>query len=188
MNWIAFAAVAWISLGLELGLRDALQLGNSSIAPSFALLLVLFVAMWAPLPTVIGASLTIGVLVDLTRLVPVEGSQSIAVLGPHALGYLLGAYAVVTLRAIVFRKSLLTIAILCLIGGSVAASVIAALLTVRSTTDASVLIFPGQLLWEGLGSAVYSAVAALFLSPLQRLLIPLLGFRKAASRGIDRWN
>src|SRR5690606_1355795 len=38
MNWIAFAAAAWLCFGLELGLKSALSLGGGEagqIAPSF---------------------------------------------------------------------------------------------------------------------------------------------------------
>lgn len=188
MNGIAFGIAAWIALGMDLGLREALQLGGTGVAPGFVLMLVLFVAIWAPSGTAAAAALVGGALTDLTRLVPTSGGESLAVLGPHALGYLLGAYAVVMLRALVFRKSPLTIGILFALGGSVAAALTAALLTMRSFTDPDMVVLPGRVLWEGVGSSIYAAVLAVLLSPLQRVLIPLLGFRRAATRGIDQWS
>ncbi|HWA54629.1 MAG TPA: hypothetical protein VG816_10690, partial [Solirubrobacterales bacterium] len=144
--------------------------------------------MWAPMSTVVKAALAVGVLTDLCHLVPAEGGTNIAVVGPRALGFMLGAYSVATLRALVFRKNPLTITVLFAVGGCVAAALTAGLLTIRSITDSTIVVMPGTLMWEGLGSAAYSAVAAFFLSPLQRVLIPVLGFRKAASMGIDRWS
>ncbi len=48
MKWLTFAILAWIFLGLELGLRDALRLGHGQVSPSFVFVLLAFFALVAP--------------------------------------------------------------------------------------------------------------------------------------------
>lgn len=37
MNWIVFILNAWVLLGLEIGLKDALRIGETPVAPSFVM-------------------------------------------------------------------------------------------------------------------------------------------------------
>ena len=47
MTWAVFAIAAWLLMGAELGVRHALALGPSWVAPSFVVPLLVFVAMFA---------------------------------------------------------------------------------------------------------------------------------------------
>jgi hypothetical protein len=56
VNWLAYIVLLWIFLGLEKGLRDALALGSSGVAPSFVFIIVTMVAIYAsPLVAMGGA-------------------------------------------------------------------------------------------------------------------------------------
>jgi hypothetical protein len=50
LNWVVFAMLAWLALGLERGLKPMLMLqgGSLTLAPSFVMTLAVFVSMIAP--------------------------------------------------------------------------------------------------------------------------------------------
>src|SRR3954462_9918974 len=101
MNWMLFAVLAWVFLGLEKGLRDALGLGSTGIAPSFVFALLTFVAMSAPRTIVIWAAIVLGILMDLVFEVPLrQFGGTVTMLGPHALAYALASQLIISMRGL----------------------------------------------------------------------------------------
>ena len=100
-----------------------------SITPLAMPCLVVFISLFAPETIVYVLALALGVLVDLS---PGQGllPGGIHLIGPHALGYLVTALLVVKIRVIVFRRRVLTLAVLAagsvLVTGSVYALVMLA--------------------------------------------------------------
>lgn len=178
MNWIVFAIVAWICFGCQLGLRDALQLGSSTIAPSFVIPLLVFVALWARQGAALVAALVIGVMLDLINTWPTERGHDIVVMGPWAFGCMLAAYTTLNLRTMMFRKSIITIAILSVLGAAIAQIFGLALLTVRSSYDDIVLPSAAAELWPRLASAIYTGATALLIAPILQFIAPWLGMRR----------
>ncbi len=185
MSWLPFAIAAWVTMGLELGFRDALQLGDVAIAPSFAMILLAYVCLWAsPASGLVGA-MVIGAALDLTRTIPFEGGLEIVVLGPHALGSLLAGYTVITLRALMFRKNMLSLGFLSAIAAALASLAALALVEARSIYDPIMLRPALPALGEALGSAVYTGLIAMLLAPILNVLRPLFDFEDA-KRGAFR--
>lgn len=184
MNRIAFALAAWIALGAELGLKPALALGQTSVAPSFALILLAFVAMWAAPVAVYVAAITVGVLLDLTHPpMLASGASSVVVIGPYALGCLAGAYAAVTSRGLLIKQNPLSFGFVALVLCVVMHAVVVTLLRVRASYDDFLITFSHEV-GARLGSSVYTAVLALLAGPILRLLIPVFGFPASlTSRG-----
>ncbi len=177
MSWGVFVIAAWIALGCEWGLRDALALGSTPIAPSFVLVLAVFVAMWAPSVSALTACLALGVAMDLLFQIPAdEGARTIV--GPHALALLLTGYTIVTSRTLVFRRNLRTAIFLTLLGGLIAAIVVTVLLALRSAYGDIQPGRAGTRLLHGFGSAAASAALALVLIPVLSLAAGAFGFRK----------
>lgn len=170
MNWLAFAIATWVLFGLELGLRDLLQLGPQPIAPSFVFPLVVFVALMAPHRTTLWAALILGLLTDLTRVVTTDGGN-VTVVGPYALGYLLGAQFVLTVRGLVIRHNPLTMVPLAILAGAIAQVVVTALHTMRAIYDPVQWAAVQELLWRLL-AALYTGGTAFALS---LVLFPLAG-------------
>lgn len=119
MNWLIFAMITYAAMALEMGLEPMPVLGRVS----FMLILAVFVGLMARPHAVVCALLILGVLVDLKHLV--------GLIGPAALGYGVGAYAVLRLRSLVFRESILALAVMVFAVGLCVQLVIVALLTVR---------------------------------------------------------
>lgn len=178
MNWLVFLIVAWLVLGMEVGLRDAFQVGASSIAPSFLMVLVVFVGLWARPATLLVASAVLGVLMDLVHQVPTRDGETVVIVGPWALGCMAAGYTVLNFRGMMFRRNPITAGILTVIAGAVAAAVVVALLRVRSSYDR--IEFGGATLelWPRLASALYTGVVAIPMTWLLHRLGGLMGFRR----------
>lgn len=183
MNWVVFAIAAWITLGFEFGLRDALQLGDLNIAPHFAIILLVFVTLWSTRGAALAAALLLGVALDLFYQVKLNDGSDIVVLGPHALGCLLAAYAVLNLRALMFRKNVLAIAFLSLVAAALAQVVVAALLTAHASYDAVEFGPAASELGQRLASAVYTGVVAIAYGALLGLFRRFFDFQSSRAGG-----
>lgn len=176
MSWIAYAAALWLALGLDMGLRPVAELGGSGIAPSFVVILVVFVSLYAPATTALIAGLVAGLFLDLTHSVPLENAaDSITIVGPYALGLMAGAYSVVVTRALVMQHNILTYAFLAFLASMVMSVFAVTLFTLRSYYD-PFLFSPGAQLMSRTGAALFTALLALGLVPLLRVFIALFGF------------
>jgi rod shape-determining protein MreD len=189
MRWIPFLLLAWVFLGLEIGLRAAMPFGEQAIAPSFALILAVYVSMGAPRAHALWASVLLGACVDLASrrvLLGPAGTSDLTVLGPNVLGFALSAQFTLTMRGVVFRKNPISLAFLAVLGGAVCAVLVVALLSIRSLYDPTEFR-PGAALWQGLLSAVYTGLIALPLGAVLLMLNPVLGFYSGPTRrGIGR--
>src|SRR5207244_5051393 len=119
-----------------------------------------FVAMTAPPRQALWANFALGVCIDLLWLH--EGAGVFTIVGPYALGFLLGAQLVLTLRGLMLRRNPLTLLFLSILAAAAAQLVVVAVLTFRS-----VLPWGGGLVWsrtlellQRMGSALYTGAAA----------------------------
>jgi len=187
VNWLAFALVAWVCFGLELGLKGGLRIGPS-VAPSFVMSYAVFLALLAPHRTALWTSLILGVFCDLTARIGLAGlDRSVTLVGPHALGYLLAGQLVVTMRAMMIRKNPLTMAVLAVLASAVAGIVVVALYTFRELVLGDPLaIQPTGEILQRLGSAVYTGLLALVMSLVLTPLAPAFGLQPAQGRRFAR--
>ena len=183
MNWITFIIASWVCLGLDLGLRESLQIGNLSIAPSFTIALLAFIGLWASTTSALWSAIILGVLLDLVNPVHTTDDAMATVVGPYALGCLLGMSAVINLRAVMFRKSILTQAFLTLVLMVIAEIVVTFSLSFRQWYDVINFGQPiGELLLR-LGSALYTALVVLLpFGFILTLTLPAFNFHHAAPR------
>lgn len=193
MNWVVFAVVAWLTLGVEVGLRDALAVGQSGVAPSFVVVLLVFVASRAPRGTAVWASLTLGLLLDLTRAPLGPGRAEVVVaIGPYALGCAFAGYAVVTMRALMMRRNPLATAFLAVVASGIMHVVVVALVVAQHIVEA---VYTGQPAGALIGAyapgsqlgvralmSLYTGVAALPVGAALMVLTPLFGFAPGHAR------
>lgn len=177
MNWLAFVLVTYLVLALEVGLRTLLMVGG--VSPSFLLVLLVVVGLQASPLTTGFVALLLGALADLTA----HGVPGGAVLGPNVLGFLLGGYALVHLRGLLFRESVVTLAIMTLTAGALVQLLVVALLLLRQwwfrhTVEAIPHWSTADQLFTRFWLLLYSAVLSV---PLGWLLLRLRSFL-----GLDR--
>lgn len=183
MNPLSFLIAAWLMFGLELGLRDALELGATGIAPSFVIVLLAMISLLASKRAALWAGLLLGVLMDLTHTMPGPGGfGAVVTVGPYALGSLLAAYSIVTLRALVIKRNPITLVFLSAVAAFLVNIVFVAIMTARSWYDPMIEFSPVAELLQRLGVAAYSGGLALVLGPLLLYFSPLLGFTAGDKR------
>ena len=119
MRWGVFILALAVCLTLDISFLQVLAIGP--IFPGVCGALVVYVALFAPRQTALWAALITGVMLDLGSPALFGESQMVHVIGPHALGYVFGAYLVLLLRSIVVRRNPLTVGMLvlpCLLAAS----------------------------------------------------------------------
>jgi len=129
MRWLVFAIAAYLALGLEVGLRPLLVVGNAT--PGVVLILLVFIATAATPGVTVAAAVVLGVLLDLSTPWPASGVADTVIVGPHALGMTLAAYMLLQVRTMLFRESPLTLACLTLVAGLFLHLAVVFLLTAR---------------------------------------------------------
>jgi hypothetical protein len=173
VNWLVFAAAAWVFAGVEKGLRDALTLGQSGITPSFAFVLMTFIAMTAPRATVLWSSVALGLVMDLIFEVPLkQGTGTVTIPGPHVLAFALGCQLILSMRGLMIRRNPLTLGFLACMGALVSNTTLVTIFTLRNMLGAGLAWETRHELLAGLGSAPYTGVIAIALA---FVLFPLAG-------------
>ncbi len=114
MNWLLFAILTYGFLLMQVGLKPLLGIPNAQgVSPDFLLIFAVFIGIHAHGRTVAWAMLTIGLIANLLPGPIAEGP----ILGPEALGYLMGAFAVLQFRTLVFRESVISLVIMVVVVG-----------------------------------------------------------------------
>lgn len=172
MNWLMFGIVAWVMLGLEKGLRGALELGASGIAPSFVFVLATFVALLAPAGTALWTCLALGLLIDLTHTVDLAAGGAAVIVGPYALGFVMACQLVLTMRGVMMGRNPLSLGFLALVASVVCHIVVVAAFAVRGLLVSDVAWASSGQLVPRLGSALYTGALAVALA---LVLFPMSG-------------
>lgn len=190
MRWPVTLIVGWVLLALEPVVREAMRLGNPSASPSLVIPLIVYVALFAPGLSAYWTALIIGLLVDITTLrggLVAGGHPPMVVIGPHAIGYLLGAYLVHIARPMMMKKNPLTIMVMSMVVAALAAIVASAILGMRellfsgSWSDGAEYRALSDLLARLLG-AFYTGGTGLVIGLALLWMHPLFSFHEAGGR------
>lgn len=170
MRWAVFLLLAWAALGLELSLRKALSLGHTGIAPSFVFCVVTVIAANAPPAKVYWLAWIMGLLVDATFMLPTQNGADARVIGPYALSFAAGAFLIVSIRTLMYKRSPFAYGFLAIVGSLVAQLGVVAVFTVRSIMFDQLDWSVGHELWTRFASCIYTGVVMTLLAPLAPLL------------------
>ncbi|MBX3357128.1 MAG: hypothetical protein KF745_01740 [Phycisphaeraceae bacterium] len=190
MSWPAALIAAYLLLGLELGLSPALGIRFGTMplmVPGFVMPLVVFVAMHAALHHALWFALIIGATLDL--LGPIgsgaDALSTVVHLGPNALGYMAGAFAVYQVRNTVIRRNPRSVVALTIIAGVVAAIISVSLTAFRSLYEGGGGGMFAELV-SRCGTAVYTGLPALLLAFPMIRWVRIFGFPDANQRRFSR--
>ena len=166
MRWPAFLILAYVALGLQVGLRGFIEVRGA--VPNFALLIVVYLGINGAREPVLIRCFILGLLQDLFTHQPP---------GVWAIAYSLVGASVVSTQEIVYPKHPLTHFSLTLLGGILAGVVLVvhgAIYPLVHGREAAT----GAGAWVYVASAIYSALLApIVLGVLQRAR-KLFGFNK----------
>ncbi|MFW6336153.1 MAG: rod shape-determining protein MreD [Phycisphaeraceae bacterium] len=179
MSWLVFALMTYLLTALQEGLSPlwSIPVGRAAeAAPSLLLVLLCFVSLLATGATSLWVALLLGLIADALSGTPI--------VGPHALGFMLGSYVVLQLRALVFRESVFTLAFMTLAAGLFAHLAAVALLAIRGLPISPAEVTPGFAAADQLVTrffdVLYSAVVAIPLGWLLFKTAPLWRFPSKA--------
>jgi rod shape-determining protein MreD len=181
MSWPVVLVFGYLLLGIELVIPGVLRLGPSTVAPSFVLPFVVFIAMFAPASRAYWTAIVLGLSLDL--LTPWGGNLIIP--GPRALGFVAAVYLVLTVRTIINRNTLALI-VFSVLGGMLSQIVIVALLTFRSMYSGPTPFLPREELVQRIMASLYTGGSAALLSLLLFSVIGLFRFQDPYTRGRSR--
>ncbi len=181
MRWTLVLLVAAILLGLEQAVKGPLAVGSTSIAPSFVIPLVVFVALFAPPLAALWTALLIGLTVDLSTVWS-NGVNDLVVAGPSALGYLAGAYFVLTVRALLYRRNPITLMAMSVAAAALAGLVFVAIHSIRMMYSDAYQFAGLTELGHRLLASVYTGGVGLLLAFVLFPMMPLFGFHDPRER------
>lgn len=172
MNPFAFAFMAWLLLGFDLGVGEALRIG--SVQPSFAFALVVAVALNAQNGAALWGAIVLGFFVDLV-LSPVKTMDGhvATIVGPHAIGFLIATHFALSIRRLMNRRNPLSYGVLAVLGSVIAQAMVVAFLTFHKLSGDSIEWEAGKQLLLRLSGALYTGALATLLS---LAIIPLSNF------------
>jgi rod shape-determining protein MreD len=183
VNRVVVLVVGYVLMGLELGLREFLRLGPSTSAPSFVIPLVVFVALLAPPLAAMWTALLAGLVVDLATA---RGDAGTVVVGPHALGFLAAAWAVLAVRAVLLKRNPLTLMVVSGVAAAISGLVVVALLGVRLLYTEALGFRPLEELGYRMLSALLTMGSGLALSAVLFPMQGWFGFQDPMRRGFTR--
>lgn len=179
MRWPVVVMVGYVLVGLQMGLvNEFLRLGHTNAVPSLIVPFVVFVALFAPPLPALWTALLLGLTIDLAS----PRGTGVIIAGPHALGFTLAAYLVITVRPIMMRRNPLTLMVLSIIASALAQLVVVAIFSFRGIYPDPFAWFPMRELIERLLSSLYTGATGLLLAFVLFPTMPMFGFNDAHLR------
>jgi len=127
-----FAIFAYVALSLQVMLSNLLVWGDRGVMPSFLMILAVFIGLYAPTLAVAWAMLILGLLADLTQSYMTAGGTLVWLPGPSALGFLMGCFAIMQLRSMMYRDSAVALTAMVFLVGVFIQLTTVAMLTLRA--------------------------------------------------------
>lgn len=175
MRLIPFLILAYVAIGMQLGLGSLLAFGGSP--PNFVLLAVIFIAVQAPREPALLGCFALGLIHDLVSQHP---------LGLHALAYGLSAILIVSAQSAFQRDNPLAHVLLALASGIIVMVVI--LLNQRFKPAVAVAAAEAENALPPIGmragALIWGVIWTTILAPV--VLWPLSHLRRPF--GFDRWR
>jgi hypothetical protein len=189
MRWWVFLPAMAIALSLDVAFMPVLALGP--FEPRLWPVVLAFCAMYASRESTLWAALVTGLWLDAAHATVVANAadpvpSAVPIIGPHVLACLAGAWPVLELRAVLYRRNVLAIAFAA--GTCAAASALAfvALAGIRAAYADTVPLWGtgsgAAAVGIDLGSALYTAVLGLLPARLLHETLPAWDFATAGPR------
>ena len=162
MRAYVFIIATIVALAFDSSVSSIFTLRSmGSITPEAMPCLIVFIALFAPEKIALLVTLLLGVLVDLS---PGHGELfgGAHLIGPHALGYLITTLFILKIRNIVFRRKVLTLAVLAGLAVVTTGAVEALVLLVRGVLPWTPPVSGGGIgdLFKLFGTAIYTGILA----------------------------
>ena len=146
MRWFTFIFAAVFCVAMDDSLMRVLSIGPTlQVQPRLTMALIVFIALLAPRSHALWACWILGLIMDLTWDIQVEGSTRVQqnIIGPHAIAAVTCCLAVLTVRTSVFRQRALTIGLVAFGGMALTHLIVVIIFGIRSW-------YPTDVVWSTL--------------------------------------
>ena len=180
MRWSVFIIFAYLFIAVQLGLGDLFEVRE--VRPEFLFIFMIFVAALAPTQIVFKSAVVLGILSDLFTVYLTTEHQNITIIGPHALGYMLGAALALQVRTMLFRQHPVSITLMVFMGGLTAHLTTIFLISIRWLLGEWITVWPAyqwsptDQLVERFLMVLYTTIMALPVAWILLRLAPLFAF------------
>ncbi|MCH2142391.1 MAG: hypothetical protein MK077_05280 [Phycisphaerales bacterium] len=175
MRWIAFLIAAMIAVAIDSGLVGVFTIRPlASATPSLAAVLLAFVALQTRPSTARWAAWVLGIMLDLSPTAA-GAVGGIPIIGPRTLGCIAAVQVILLVRPVLFRRRIVTIAVMSGVTWATIGLIAAAVETIRWWLPWTHAMAPppaSTRVLTVLASAVYTAVLGL---PIGALLVGTAG-------------
>lgn len=181
MNRLAFVVALWVLLGIEIGVKDVVTIrlpsSGPGVSPSILVPFAMFLCLGAKPRVALIACLVIGVMIDLTFVMPLKAPtlQTTVLIGPYALGMGLGAQLALSMRDMLIVRNPLSIAFLSVCASMVMHIVIVAVLSVHRLYGDPIEFNTISELFQRMVASLYTGLVGFLLAYILYPLAPTLG-------------
>ena len=179
MRWSVYLIMLFLMLVIDASVGNVLALG--AVRPLFLPILVVYVTLFAPRMTALWAAWIAGLLVDLLTDLPHGADHVGPLIGPHALGAVFGAYAILQIRVVLLRRHVLTVVAMTLLFVAASSMVTVFIYAAHGWYDSETLFWadigPLAELWRRVLGALYTTAGALIVGPILVLTTAAWKFR-----------
>ncbi|MEO0513086.1 MAG: hypothetical protein AAF108_09355 [Planctomycetota bacterium] len=182
MSRAAALLACWIAIGLERGFASVflIELGSLRIAPSVAAPVFVFLALQASRASAVWVCVLTGAALDLTWS-PGTATGAGVMLGPYAIGHLLGAAFLLKARGSVDKKNPLTLIVMSVAFMIIVQTFVSLVMGLRSVYDTIEWSMATE--WTSrMASAGATGFLALAWWIVLRPVTPLMGFQQPLAR------
>jgi rod shape-determining protein MreD len=190
MRWTLFIILAVVAVFLELSLRTTLELRLlGGVTPSIAPILLTFIALFAPREAALWCAWGLGLLMDLYTPLPHGAETAAPLIGPMTLGFVFAAFVVVHVRAMLFRRRMVTVVVMAAVFVAAAQIVAVFIYAVHSWYPGAELAWAdrsfGLELVRRLAGAAYTGLLGLLVAPVLLWTLPAWRFDTPGQRPVS---
>ncbi|MCA9279701.1 MAG: hypothetical protein H6815_09890 [Phycisphaeraceae bacterium] len=181
MNRLAFVIAVWVLLGLELGVKDVVTIrlpaSGPGLSPSILVPFGMFICLGAKPRVGIIACLIIGLLMDLTFIMPMSTTppRTFVMIGPYALGMALGAQLAISMRDMLIIRNPLSVAFLSVCASLVMHVVVVAIFSMHRIYGDPIHFDTFSELFQRALASLYTGIFGFLLAYILYPLAPTLG-------------
>lgn len=190
MRWTLFIIAAAVAVFLELSLRTTLEVRLlGGVSPSIAPILLTFIALFAPRSAAMWCAWGLGLLMDLYTPLPHGAERAAPIIGPMTLGFVFAAFMVLQVRAMLFRRRMITVVVMSALFVAAAQIVAVFIYAVHSWYPGAELVWAdrsfGMELARRMAGAAYTGVLGLLAAPVLLWTLPAWRFDTPGQRAVS---
>jgi hypothetical protein len=188
MRWPVLAVSAYLVLAAQFGMARVFETDHGYVEPRLVLLLAVYIGLWAQPNAVMIVWGILGLGMDLittwqAQSVAAEGPIQFALIGPYTLGFLGGAYVLLSCRGVLLSRHPLAMGSMVFISGLAVQLIVVGVMSLRMWYDQPAPVFtPTSELMIRSAAVITTAIIGVIVAMPMNAMSPLFGFEGTRGR------